>query len=687
MTLETLFLVPLNRSIAAGWLILTVLALRLLLVKAPKQPRVWLWGLVGLRLAMPVSLKSALSLIPSVQTVPQEFLYDPTPAVQSGIPAVDAVVEPILQGSLAPEPVMSANPAQILCFVAGSLWLAGCAGLLLYSLISYLLLRRRLRCAVRLHGDIWQCESVSVPFVLGVLRPRIYLPYTLTADAQEYVLAHEYAHIERRDPLVKAVGWLLVCLYWFHPLVWVAYALLCRDIELACDERVLHRLGDAARKAYSHALLEQSTGRRQRMAGVCPLAFGEGSVRQRIVNILRYKKPAVWITVLCILLCAVLAVCFLTDPAAAADPAKVVGPYDVTGLGGDFLHSGNDAYAVGANAYGMPVFLDHRAAYSAFLSEYAAGIEELRTVWKLDPISKKNYSHYKIYGWQTPCADEELNRQCYQVTLFFDLYENSFDMTVRTPAQPTLQAAEMQADFDLSDEAAQLPQVLEAFPPRVTKDVQTWPTSAAAPFIPEGAVCTEVSAIGQVVYIDYRYEDYRYLVAYKTDGTVEATISQPDVWTPGGIPMCIVNSAASGKIKYLNATDERMIQEYTGGEFLGMGIALSYMPEDGSYYETIRLCGDRLTVISSGGETLYDGGEPVVSRYSHGALLTLLSEAHTGVPEEAIPVYKGVDEMAVYTWYEQGSEEPAYSVWCFHGRPTWFAERTVSRIYTLDPAW
>ncbi len=686
MNIETVFLVPLNRSIAAGWLILAVLLLRFLLKKAPKKVRVWLWGLVGVKLVMPVSIKSIFSLIPSAETVTQEFLYEPAAGFQSGVESVDAVLAPVLQAGLTPDHVTSANPAQILCAIAGILWLIGIGVLLLYSVVSYTALRIRLRYAVHLRADIWKYEAGTTPFVLGVLRPRIYLPFSMQESALDHVLAHEYAHIRRGDPVIRLVGWMISCLYWFHPLVWVAYILLCRDIELACDEHVLQTLDEDGRKAYSHALLEQSVGIKRVRPAACPLSFGERDIGRRIRNILQYKKPELWTVVVCAVLCIVVAVCFLTDPYMASDPAKVVGPYDISGLGGDFLQSGNEAYAVGANAYGMPVFEDHRAAYSAFLSEYAAGIEEIRITWELKPISRKNYADYKVYGWQTLCTDEELNRQCHQVTLFFDLYENSFDKTVRTNASPTLPA---EMDTDLTQEVSQAQQVLATFPVKNINEMQVYPAQKARQFLPEGAVCTEVSVSGTVLYMDYRYNGYRYIVMYHTDGVVDAVISPVGTWSPEDVPVWYVSSEAPGKVE-LSYSSEGVYQtmnhilRYTGGEFLGMGIALSYMPEDGSYYEQIILSGDRLTVVSSEGKILYDGTGPTESHYAHSSLLKRLDDWWAGVPEEAIPAYTDSEDMAVYSWYAE-EERPVYSIWCFHGVPTWFAEGEMDRVYTLEP--
>ncbi len=686
MNIETIFLLPLNRSIAAGWMILAVIILRFLLKNAPKNIRVWLWAMVGVRLVTPFSIKSVFSLIPSAETVPENFLYDASPAIQSGIESIDGALTPSMQTIFSPQPMTSANPAQILCAIAGFLWLIGIGVLLLYSVVSYTALRVRLRYAVHLRANIWQCEAGTTPFVLGVLRPRIYLPFSLQESALDHVLAHEFAHIRRGDPMIKLVGWMIACFYWFHPLVWVAYILLCRDIELACDEHVLQTLDEAGKKAYSHALLDQSVDRKYARLAACPFSFGERDVGRRIRNILQYKKPALWLVLVCVVLCLVVAVCFLTDPDMMSDPSKVVGPYDISGLGGDFLQSGNEAYAVGANAYGMPVFEDHRTAYSAFLSEYAAGIEEIRITWGLKPLSRRNYADYKVYGWQTLCTDEELTRQCHQVTLFFDLYENSFDKTVRANVPPTLPS---EMDTDLTQELAQAQQVLATFPVKNTKEMQVYSAQKAQRFLPEGAVCSEVSASGAVLYIDYQHNGYRYIVMYHTDGVVEEVISPIGVWSPGDVPVWYVSSEAPGKVE-LSYSSEGVFQtmnhilRYTGGEFLGMGMALSYMPKDGSYYEQIILSGDRLTVISSEGKTLYDGTGPAESHYTHSSLLKRLDDWWAGVPEEAIPAYTDSSDMAVYSWYAE-EEWPIYSIWCFHGVPTWFAEGEMDRVYTLEP--
>lgn len=310
--MESLFIKLLNNSISATWLVLAVLLARLLLKKAPKKYRCALWGLVGLRLALPVRLQSVFSLVPSAVTVSENIMLSPRPAVNSGISALDKAVNPAVAASFTPEPWASANPLQILLFAASVIWLAGLAAMLLYSAVSWLLLRHRVAESVPLRSNIRLCQKVDSPFVLGMIRPRIYLPLGMDEESRELVIAHEQAHIHRRDNLTKPLAFLLLAVYWFNPLMWLAYILLCRDMELACDERVL-REKSGIRKAYASALLQCSVPRHP--AAVCPVAFGEVGVKQRIKSILDDKKPALWLTAAAVVLIVALALGFLTDPA------------------------------------------------------------------------------------------------------------------------------------------------------------------------------------------------------------------------------------------------------------------------------------------------------------------------------------------------------------------------------------
>ena len=310
--MSDLFLKILNMSISASWLVLVVLLLRLVTKKAPKWVNVLLWGIVAVRLICPFSIESILSLIPSTETISPEIMMDRTPEISTGITSVDTVVNPIITETFAPEPIASANPLQILIPVSANLWILGIIAMLLYSAVSYFLLRRRMVTAVRLRNNIYQSENVDSPFVLGIITPRIYLPFRMDGRNLTHVIAHEQAHIRRKDHWWKPLGFLLLALHWFNPLMWVGYILLCRDIELACDEKVIKEMDNETKADYVQALVSCSVNRR--MIAACPLAFGEVGVKERVKTMMNYKKPAFWIVIAAVTLCIVVAACFLTNP-------------------------------------------------------------------------------------------------------------------------------------------------------------------------------------------------------------------------------------------------------------------------------------------------------------------------------------------------------------------------------------
>ena len=319
-----IFLKLLNLSISASWLVLTVLALRMVLRRAPKWVNVLLWGMVALRLVLPFSIESALSLIPSAETVsPEVVRFDPAPTITSGVEFIDNAVNPSLSESFAAAPLASVNPLYVWTYLAGWVWLIGLAAMLAYALVSYLRLRRRVSASIPLRENIYVCDEVPSPFILGIVHPCIYLPSALDEAQRGSVLSHERAHLARRDHWWKPLGFALLAVYWFNPLLWLAYTLLCRDIELACDERVLRGMDAGQIKDYSSALLACSVPRR--MLAACPLAFGEVGVGARVKNALRYKKPAFWVVAASVIVCIVVAVCFLTNPRTDTDAAGLVG--------------------------------------------------------------------------------------------------------------------------------------------------------------------------------------------------------------------------------------------------------------------------------------------------------------------------------------------------------------------------
>ena len=343
--MEVIFIELLNRSITVGWLVLAVLALRLILKKVPKKYFVILWALVGIRLLLPFSLESSWSLVPSTQTVSRDILTAEQPAINSGISVLDEVVNPAIKKVLAPEKTEAAgkhenqtavknstekkepesrteradvdkekavNPAKQAAFAAAIVWVSGVVAMLSYALFSWIRIRRRVAVSLEVKKGIRECDYIRTPFILGVFHPVIYVPSDLSASDYSYIIAHEKAHLARRDHLWKPLGFLLLSVFWFHPLIWVAYILLCRDIECACDERVLQILGREERKNYASALLDMSVPRRMILAS--PLAFGEVNVKQRINNVLRYQKAKVGLIIAVIAVCLVFVACFMTDP-------------------------------------------------------------------------------------------------------------------------------------------------------------------------------------------------------------------------------------------------------------------------------------------------------------------------------------------------------------------------------------
>ena len=352
--MDAVFLKLLNMSLTASWLCLAVLILRLLLKRAPKAISCALWALVGLRLLFPFSLESVLSLIPSAEPLPEDMLLSPTPTINSGIPVINEVVNPVISGSLAPTPGDSVNPMQVITTVAGYLWVIGMIAMLVYMLASYLRVKSKVAEAAKIEGNVYECDHIDTPFILGVIRPRIYLPSSMNEADRAFVIAHEQAHLRRLDHLWKPLGFVLLTVYWFNPLLWLGYILLCRDIELACDEKVIRQLGTDVKKQYSEALINCSVPRRAISA--CPLAFGEVGVKGRIKSVLNYKKPAFWIILVAVVALVVTGVCFLTDPLKEDPRVQYYNEYNTYGAGitangtfwftGDILEINEDTFLV-----------------------------------------------------------------------------------------------------------------------------------------------------------------------------------------------------------------------------------------------------------------------------------------------------------------------------------------------------
>ena len=318
------FLKIINMSISASWLIFAVLILRLVLKKAPKWVNVLLWGIVAIRLICPFSFESALSLIPSAETFPKKIISGPSFDVQSGITPVDNRINDYLGDRYFEGVTVPANNGNTIMTILTIVWTIGILLLVAYTVISYWRLHREIDTAVRYKDNIFQSENVSSPFVLGLIKPRIYLPFKLDGQDMEHVVAHEQAHIRRKDHWWKPLGFLLLTIHWFNPLMWLAYVLLCRDIELACDEKVIKGLSNEQRADYTQALVACSVNRR--MIAACPLTFGEVGVKERVKSVMNYKKPAFWVIIIAVIICVGVAACFLTNPKQDRYTLRIVVP-------------------------------------------------------------------------------------------------------------------------------------------------------------------------------------------------------------------------------------------------------------------------------------------------------------------------------------------------------------------------
>lgn len=315
--MEMLLVKIAGMGVTASYLAVAVLLLHLLLKKAPKSLLCGLWALVGIRLVCPITVESVFSLIPRQTAVPREVLYAPVPsadAIQPSLGLTQGTVPAMSGGTVA-----AGHPAISLGTVMAVLWLLGVAAMLSYGLVSSLRIRKKVSPALCLKENVYLCDYIDSPFIFGILRPRIYLPSGLDEQTGRYVLAHERAHLSRRDHWWKLLGFILLAVHWFNPVLWLSYRLLCRDIEMACDEKVIRKLGTGARKNYSRALLSCSVPGRILLAS--PLAFGEVGVKERVKNVLSYKKPTIYVIVLCILVSIIAAGCFMTDPKTEPEPS------------------------------------------------------------------------------------------------------------------------------------------------------------------------------------------------------------------------------------------------------------------------------------------------------------------------------------------------------------------------------
>jgi len=310
--MNDLFLTLVNMSITATWAVLAFTILRPLLKKVPKWVNCLLWGVVGLRLCLPFSFESALSLIPSAETIPTNITVSSNPQIDTGVDIVNNVVNPVISNAVAPYPSYSVNPLMVVVGIASYIWVIGLILMVLYSLVSFVILKRKVSASVLYKDNIYYCDNIETPFILGIIKPKIYVPSGLNEEDLVFVLEHEKSHLKRKDHIIKPISFLILSVYWFNPAIWLWYIFLCRDIESACDEKVIKNYDTDSKKLYSTALLNCSANRRMIMA--CPVAFGEVGVKDRIKSVLNYKKPAFWVVLVAVILSFVLAICFVSNP-------------------------------------------------------------------------------------------------------------------------------------------------------------------------------------------------------------------------------------------------------------------------------------------------------------------------------------------------------------------------------------
>ncbi len=421
--MEDLFIRVLNISITASFPVLAIILYRLFAKKSPKWASVLLWGLVGSRLLFPFSIESALSLIPSENTIPVTITHDKYPALDTGFDRVDEIVNPILSGRAEARPEYSANPVHAWISSLGWVWLAVMLCMLLYMAASFIYLRIKTAVKVEREDNIYLCDYVKTPFILGIIRPRLYLPSDISDKDYSLVAAHERAHIKRLDHIWKPLGFLLLSIYWFNPLLWVAYVLLCRDIESACDERVISELGDNDKADYSQALL--TLGIKSRVISACPLAFGEVSIKARVSAISKYKKPTTVAIVISLAICSAFAMCFLTykkHTTVAVEQGiwyagKVIGATDKSATCDDvplFVFTENGDILVESNDLADLAYVKLGKMNTAYVSkgEYEALFEGstfregynaeyfhsvIRSVWRIIPSVSSGIQHEEVY--------------------------------------------------------------------------------------------------------------------------------------------------------------------------------------------------------------------------------------------------------------------------------------------------
>lgn len=433
----------LDMSLTGSVVICVVLLLRLILKRAPRVFSYALWAVVLFRLLCPVTLTAPVGVLRETEAVRGSYTLAEQPiAFTDAAEAAYRAAGDAANGGLGVQRIPTTQPErsasgevyvnsswwEVWVLFGQYVWLAGAGVMLLCAAVQYVRLRRGLVGAVAVQDNILQADHLDTPFVLGVLRPKIYLPSSLAESERDYVIAHERQHIRRGDPLWRLLAYAALCLYWFDPLVWLAFVLSRKDMEVSCDEAVMRKMGGDIRAAYSESLLRFATGKKQIVS--MPLAFGEGDTKERIVHVMKYKKPALWVSVIAAVLClgAVTVFAFNAQQTNVKNPAVrdyVPGDgYSIGDVDTQRFEQRSADFAIGAGKDGMAVFKDPERAWATFTTRYASAIWSVQRANYLPPLTRRTMDMYKTLGWQT---DDPVEDTAF-VSSFLDIYENSFEV-------------------------------------------------------------------------------------------------------------------------------------------------------------------------------------------------------------------------------------------------------------------
>ncbi|MFT4143148.1 MAG: M56 family metallopeptidase [Mobilitalea sp.] len=463
--MDKLFLTILNMSLTGTYVILGICLVRLPLKKAPKIISYCLWTVAGFRLIFPYSIESIFSLIPfKAQTIPSDIALQPIPRIESGILHLNSAVSSVLPAAATPN---EANPLQLWITIGGQVWMLGVVIMLICGIMSFFILKQKMKVAIQIEENIYEAQNIKSPFVLGVFHPRIYLPSDLSAQERSYILLHEQIHIKRRDHLVKFVAYFAISLHWFNPLAWVAFLLMGVDMEMSCDERVLKEMGSEIKKDYSLSLISLATQRH--FVSGSPLAFGEGGIKERIKNILNFKKPSRVIIIVSVMVMAALSVGFAVNRADKANDitGKEVYDFPDENFKQIFFQCNDTPYNPEYNSIHAQL-MNNQNVQDLTCGSYFTLVKQVGDVWEIVPFADGVAFDDIAFEIEDGMSyDYSITPEMFSVKLdegqyriITDIYYQEIE--VETPVKQTIRA-----EFTI-DESAPKPEILDLSMPSET---------------------------------------------------------------------------------------------------------------------------------------------------------------------------------------------------------------------------